>query len=1007
MPRAAWLAVGAVAAALAAAAEAGIRAGGDAAIAGAGARDVAAALPAVALALAAAGLAISRSSGRWAALCAGALLVALRLAIGSMQPAAPQTSPPGSLRDAVAEVVSISAPSGGAQRAVVAVAPGDRLPSVRLYARLPRYPEVVPGDRVTVSGTVRPPPDGPGFGDYLRRAGIAGTVTARTLDRAPAPGGPAAWLEGRRRDAGEILASVLPAPQAGLAAGILVGLRDQVDRDVAAAFTAAGLTHIVAISGWNIAVVSGVLSTLLRRIARRRRSVATLAVIAAYTLAAGAGASVVRAAAMAGAVLGARELGRPGTAASALGLAVVAMLAVDPAVVGDAGFQLSVAATAGLLAWGTPLTGWFHERVSGDGARFAAPGWLIDSLAVSLAAQAATLPLVLLDFGRISLVAPAANLVAAPLVVPVMAASAAALAAGWIGSLVSVVPGATGPGLAAAPGAPSVLAPVTGLLGTATGWAIAAVGTAGGLVIGALVAVARLAAAVPGASITLGPPAQQILAGLTVLAVGAVALPGGRQRLCPIAAAFHRHERGPREPGRGHRAPREPATAGCGHVIRERARPAPAPGGLTRGDRRPAPGAGPSSHPRPRANRRLRLMGAVAAAGLVALTLVATARPDGRFHVIVLDVGQGDALLLQGPAGGRVLVDTGPDPDRLVQLLDARIPTWDRRLDLLVLTHPHEDHVAGAALLLRRYRVGRVVEPGMRGSGPGWEALVAELQARGRSTGRLAAGDRVRIDGIDVRVLWPAPGTVPEAPGSTGTAVNDVSIVLDVRCGARRFLLMADAEQEVDAALLSGGAVSAGQPRVDVLKVAHHGSRTATTAALLDAVRPVVAAISVGADNDFGHPAPETLDRLAASGARVLRTDLDGTVAFSTNGRDLRIETRSGVWTAEKPADIAGAAAAAFVSGAGAAADDRSTGADLPDGRLSCCIESAGDPLAGGSRRHPARIRSAGLVPRARRGRRGDRLVPGRAVRGAGRAGRPRARRGGGTAARHRQAPPG
>jgi len=108
----------------------------------------------------------------------------------------------------------------------------------------------------------------------------------------------------------------------------------------------------------------------------------------------------------------------------------------------------------------------------------------------------------------------------------------------------------------------------------------------------------------------------------------------------------------------------------------------------------------------------------VTVGALVALLLVAAARPDGRLHVTFLDVGQGDATLLQGPSGGRVLVDTGPDPERLLVQLDARIPAWDRRVDLLVLTHPHEDHVGGAAVVLRRYRVARVVEPGMRGPVP-------------------------------------------------------------------------------------------------------------------------------------------------------------------------------------------------------------------------------------------------------------------------------------------------
>ncbi len=988
MPRAGWIAVGAVLAAV-------LGVDGTALLAG---DEPGVILPgpaaglAMSLAMALGASAAWRRSMAGAALTAGACVVALRLLAGALQPALPPDTLPGSLDDEAAQVVSISTPSGGAQRAVIRLEESATGTSaVRLYARLPRYPEIVPGDRVSISGSIRPPPEGPGFGDYLRRSGIAGTITSRTLERAPVTEGPAAWLERRRRDAGEVLARVLPAPQAGLAAGILIGLRDQVDRDVAAAFTAAGLTHIVAISGWNIAVVAGVLATLLRHTSRRRRSIATLAAIAAYALAAGAGASVVRAAVMASAVVGSRELGRPGTAASALGLAVVAMLVVDPAVIGDAGFQLSVAATAGLLAWGTPLTQWLRARLADPGARVRAPSWLIDSLGVSLAAQASTLPLVLLDFGRVSLVSPLANLVAAPLVVPVMAASAAALVAGWPATL-----GIAGP-------AGSVLELVALL-----------VGSAGAVVLGALVGVGRAAASVPGASVTLAPPATQGLAAAVALVVATVASPGARRRAAATAAAFGHAVRpaGRRasptwadavlrahSPGSALRAPERPAR---GHSPGS-ARVAPAAAGA-----RPAARvrSGRTASRGPLATRSGRLAVLVATVVVAGLVLVAAARPDGRLHVTFLDVGQGDAILVLGSSGGRILVDTGPDPDRLLPLLDARLPAWDRRIDLLVLTHPHEDHVAGAALLVRRYRVARVAEPGMRGSGPGWSALVTALSAAGRSTERLAAGDRIDIDGATITVLWPLRGTVPDAPAATGTGVNDVSIVLDLRYGNRRVLLMGDAEQEVDAALLASGAINAAGPRVDVLKVAHHGSATASTAAFLAAIRPSAAVVSVGADNDYGHPARSTIERLAAAGARVFRTDQVGTVDVSTDGTDLLVDSGEGRWMA-RTGGSAGTAAMGEARTNGTRTAVGRAHAGWPDGRPQGCIESLRDPLARGSRRHPARTRSTRLAAGPRRGRRRDRLLPGRALCSPGNPGGSRARRGGRSPPRHRQAPPG
>jgi competence protein ComEC len=253
----------------------------------------------------------------------------------------------------------------------------------------------------------------------------------------------------------------------------------------------------------------------------------------------------------------------------------------------------------------------------------------------------------------------------------------------------------------------------------------------------------------------------------------------------------------------------------------------------------------------------------------------------------VLDVGQGDAILLEGPRGGRILVDGGPDPERLLLQLDARLPVWDRRIDVLLLTHPHEDHVGGLGLLLDRYRVGIVGEPGMRGPGPGYAAFAATLVEREIAHRLIGAGQRLRLDGARLDVRWPPRGTVPPEPADDGTGINNVSIVLDVRFGVRRFLLNGDVEQAVDPSLLATKAIGP----VDVLKVAHHGSRTSSTAAFLAATRPRVAIVSAGAGNPYGHPAPETIERLRASGARVFRTDREGSVSVSTDGRDLQVST--------------------------------------------------------------------------------------------------------------------
>ena len=657
------------------------------------------------------------------------------------------------------------------------------------------------------------------------------TRMARTCD-APAPRAastrascgssrrPGFSLQAARDAAGDALRRSLPEPEAGLAAGILIGLRERVDRTLAADFATAGVSHVVAISGWNIAIVAGLVGAVLRGRHRRVVSVAVLGVVVAYVIAAGGSPSVVRAAVMAGVVLLARESGRAGRAAAALGAAAVLLLLVDPALIGDAGFRLSVLATAGLLAWANPIGAWLGGL---GGGRM--PRWLAESLGISLAAQAATLPDVLATFGRLSLVSPVVNLAVVPLVPVAMVGGVLALAGGGI----------------AAVGAPAVVGTLLGL----PGW----------LVLHVVIALVRIGAAVPFAAVTLPPEAS-----------------------LPVAAACRR--RGPRRPRRA--AAGFDAGVHDGSVRPYRPRPA---------------GPGRGSRSRPRAGRR-----SWPGRSLVALGGAAVGDATGRAtRITVLDVGQGDAILLETRTGARMLVDGGPDPNRVLVALDERIPPWDRRLDVVVLTHPHEDHVAGLARILERYAVGRVYEPGMRGPGPGWAAWSAVLRD-GPPHGVLAAGARLRLGEVSMQVLWPDPGTVPAEPPDTGTAVNNVSVVLLGEANGRRFLLAGDVEEGVDPALLERGL-----PRVDLLKVAHHGSRTATTQAFLDAVRPRVAVASAGAGNTYGHPAPATLARLRAAGARTLRTDQDGSVTIELAESGLTVRT-SGPRRAARWEPVAGAA---------------------------------------------------------------------------------------------------
>lgn len=498
VPRSGWLALGAVAGALAG---------------GAGG------LPVLIATLVAGGVSVSsiavhsfaRNGSRAQVAARGTLLLAagalLLLGRGAMTGAPPatgtgQTGTSAAALDPgldvpagrhVAIVESVGSPKAAEQIALIRlqVGPIDAGRELRVEALLPRFPEIGAGDRIAVRGPVEAPGNDD-FGAYLRQIGAAGSLRSPTLDLLAGPEGPQGLLDRLRRGSAEVMIRALPEPQAGLASGILIGLRDRVDRDLAAAFTTAGVSHIVAISGWNIAIVAALVGAPLGgRVGTRARTAITLAAIVSYTLVAGASPSVNRAALMAAIGLTARASGRSGRAVAALGWAVLILLLADPATVSDPGFELSGLATAGLIGWATPLTDRLR-RIRGH----ALPGWLAESLGISLAAEACTLPVVLLIFGRLALVGPIANLVIVPLVPPAMAAGAVALGAGWLGAV----------------GLPQPLVTLLGL----PAWAV----------LGLLIALVRAAASLPFASIILVPPWNVAAAGAAAALVGAVI--GGR-----------------------------------------------------------------------------------------------------------------------------------------------------------------------------------------------------------------------------------------------------------------------------------------------------------------------------------------------------------------------------------------------------------------------------------------------------------------------------------------------
>jgi competence protein ComEC len=270
MPRSGWLAAGACVAALAA---------------GADDRRLLAGVVVIAGLLLLAGMRVPR--GRRVALLAlavGASSIALRVGLGPAETAL--TGSPAGSGPWTMVVETVESPREGQQVATIKTL-DDGAAGFRLAATLPRYPPIEPGDRIIVEGRTRPRPDSP-YGRYLERLDAWGTLDARSMSVQARPVDPGTLLEGWRRNAGEALTRVLPEPEAGLAAGILIGLRDRVDRQVAADFTTAGVSHVVAISGWNIAIVAAAVGAMAGRLGRRRRAIFTTIAVVAYIVFAGA-----------------------------------------------------------------------------------------------------------------------------------------------------------------------------------------------------------------------------------------------------------------------------------------------------------------------------------------------------------------------------------------------------------------------------------------------------------------------------------------------------------------------------------------------------------------------------------------------------------------------------------------------------------------------------------------------------------------------------------------------
>jgi competence protein ComEC len=597
---------------------------------------------------------------------------------------------------------------------------------------------------------------------------VVATLSGKGFPTLRAPPGAVQRAAGALRSGLQRAVQGAPGEGAGLLPGLVVGDTSHLDPGLEQDMRTAGLTHLVAVSGSNVAIVCGAVLLLARRLGLRRRLRAPLAglTLVAFVVVARPEPSVLRAAVMGGIGLVGLATARRAHGIPALSAAVLGLLSWDPWLARSYGFALSVLATLGLLLFARPLGDWLSKWL---------PRPLGFALAVPLAAQAACGPVIVLVQGSVSLVSVPANLLAAPFVAPATIAGvvAATLSAGsasaahmvaWCGVL-----------------------PADGITG-----------------------VARLAGRVP-----------------------SLPWPGGWAGAIALAVATCAAALGAR-----------PAARAC------------------------------ARYP-------------WAATALVPV-LVAGVWPTGTLGwpppgwvMVMCDVGQGDGLVLHTSNGHAIVVDTGPDPglmDGCLRRLGVRV------VDLLVLTHDHADHVEGVPGVLRGRRVGQLLLNGLDDP-PAEARRIAGWAARAEVPVRRAeVGASGRIGPVQWQVLWPA-WVIHE-----GSTPNNDSIVLLVRSSGLRLLLLGDVEtpaaRQVDRALraLPGG------PRVDVLKVAHHGSALQDPGLVQDADASL-ALVSVGVDNDYGHPAQSTLNLLRGTGATVRRTDQDGDIAVVSRSGRLAVVT--------------------------------------------------------------------------------------------------------------------
>lgn len=293
-------------------------------------------------------------------------------------------------------------------------------------------------------------------------------------------------------------------------------------------------------------------------------------------------------------------------------------------------------------------------------------------------------------------------------------------------------------------------------------------------------------------------------------------------------------------------------------------------------------------------------------AGILVISLlvgVVLGLPDGKLHIVFCNVGQGDGIYIRMPDGKNVVIDGGPN-NKILSCLGNRMAFWDRGVDLMVLTHPHQDHFTGLMEILKRYQVKNIVVPTVNNSeSESYSSFIKLVTEEGTTIKNLYQGEKIEFgiqnpkssaqSKIVFTSLWPTHDWVAErvntvlnspilAAETAYNDLNDFSEVLQMTYGTFDILFTGDAESSILEQIKSQGLLP--QDLVEVIKVPHQGNKNALTEDLISYIHPKLGVIMVG-KNSYGHPAPQTIQLLLNHNAISKRTDHDGDVEVISDGR--------------------------------------------------------------------------------------------------------------------------